>query len=216
MDTRNSPIETGWFWLSSRYYSSELCRFISLDDVDYIDPSSINGLNLYAYCGNDPINYADPSGHVAISTLILYGLALVEMGLTIGGVASDNNLMTAVGLTMVAILALISGGMALACVGAWGTMTIGGVTAVAGVETGLFTSAEYQEAFTGNNWMLEADMCEGVYNGLMLVTASIATAGTFVSLAGVGNYATAANGWGSVTNNGKTTHAITWIMMKKD
>ena len=50
----------------------------------------------------------------------------------------------------------------------------------------------------------------------MLATASIATAGTFVSLAGVGNYATAANGWGSVTNNCKTTHAITWIMMKKD
>ena len=126
------------------------------------------------------------------------------MGLTIGGVASDNNLMTAIGLTMVAIPALISGCMALACVGAWGTMVIGGVTAVAGVGTGLFASAEYQEAFTGNNWMLDAGMSEGVYNGLMLVTASIATAGTFVSLAGVGNYATAANGWGTAIRNGKT------------
>ena len=56
-------IETGYFWLSSRYYSPELCRFISPDDVDYLDPSSINGLNLYAYCANDPINYCDPSGH---------------------------------------------------------------------------------------------------------------------------------------------------------
>ena len=77
-------IETGWFWLSSRYYSPELCRFISPDSVDYLDPSSINGLNLYSYCMNDPINYADPSGHIAISTLILCGLALVGMGLTIG------------------------------------------------------------------------------------------------------------------------------------
>lgn len=41
--------------------------------------------------------------------------------------------------------------MALACVGAWGIMAIGGVTVVAGVVTGLFASAEYQEAFTGNN-----------------------------------------------------------------
>ncbi len=55
--------ETGYFWLSSRYYSPELCRFISPDDVDYLDPSSINGLNLYSYCGNDPINRYDPSGH---------------------------------------------------------------------------------------------------------------------------------------------------------
>ena len=148
--------------------------------------------------------YADPSGCFPVLACILGLIALVGMGLTIGGVASDNNLMTAIGLTMVAIPALISGGMALACVGAWGTMAIGGVTAVAGVGTGLFASAEYQEAFTGNNWMLDAGMSEGVYNGLMLATASIATAGTFVSLAGVGNYATAAKGWGTVIKNGKT------------
>jgi len=56
-------VETELFWLSSRYYSPELCRFISPDDVEYLDPSSINGLNLYAYCGNDPINRYDPTGH---------------------------------------------------------------------------------------------------------------------------------------------------------
>ena len=134
--------------------------------------------------------------------------ALVGMGLTIGGVASDNNLMTAIGLTMVAVPALISGGMAIACVGAWGTMAIGGVTSVAGIGTGVFATAEYQEVFTGNNWMLDTGMSEEWYNGLMLATASIATAGTFASLAGVGNYATAANGWGSVTNNGKTINSV--------
>ena len=52
-------VETRLFWLSSRYYFLELCRFISPDSVDYLDQSSINGLNLYAYCNNDPINYAD-------------------------------------------------------------------------------------------------------------------------------------------------------------
>ena len=60
------------------------------------------------YWGNDPINYVDSSGHIAISTLILCGLALVGMELTIGGVASDNNVMTAIGLTMVAVHVLIS------------------------------------------------------------------------------------------------------------
>ena len=47
--------ETGYFWLSSRYYSPELCRFISPADVSNIDPYSINGLNLYAYANNNPI-----------------------------------------------------------------------------------------------------------------------------------------------------------------
>ena len=50
-------VETGLYWLSSRYYSPKLCRFISPDDVEYLDPESINGLNLYAYCNNDPVNY---------------------------------------------------------------------------------------------------------------------------------------------------------------
>lgn len=45
------------------YDKRGLCRFISPDDVEYLDSSSINGLNLYAYCGNDPINHIDPTGH---------------------------------------------------------------------------------------------------------------------------------------------------------
>ena len=35
-------VETGYFWLSSRYYSPELCRFISPDDVEYLEPESVN------------------------------------------------------------------------------------------------------------------------------------------------------------------------------
>ena len=74
-------VETGLFWLSSRYYSPELCRFISPDSVDYLDPSSINGLNLYAYCMNDPINYADPSGHWVETVFDLFslGVSIVEV-----------------------------------------------------------------------------------------------------------------------------------------
>lgn len=56
-------IETGWYFLNARYYSPEWRRFISPDDTSYLDPENVNGLNLYCYCGNDPVNYADPSGH---------------------------------------------------------------------------------------------------------------------------------------------------------
>ena len=46
-----------------RYYSLELCRFIQPDDIEYLDPQNIGGLNLYFYCFNNPIIYVDPDGH---------------------------------------------------------------------------------------------------------------------------------------------------------
>lgn len=57
-------VETQLFYCNSRYYSPELCRWISPDSIEYLDPQSINGLNLYCYCYNNPISYCDPSGHL--------------------------------------------------------------------------------------------------------------------------------------------------------
>ena len=54
--------DTGLYYCNARYYSPTWRRFISPDDTAYLDPSSVNGLNQYCYCGNDPVNYADPSG----------------------------------------------------------------------------------------------------------------------------------------------------------
>ena len=74
--------ETQLYWVSSRYYSPELCRWISPDSIEYLDPQSINGLNLYCYCMNDPINKYDPSGHFAITltTLLIGGLIAGAIG----------------------------------------------------------------------------------------------------------------------------------------
>ena len=176
-------IETKLYYLESRYYDSEIGAFISIDDVSYLDIETIGGLNLYSYCNNNPVMYSDGDGHFPILACILGLTALVGMGLTIGGVASDNNVMTAIGLSMVAVPALISGGIAIAAGIGGATLTgvVGGVTVTAGLGTGLFATAEYQQTFTGNNWMLDAGMNEGWYNGLMLTTAALATLGTFAS-----------------------------------
>ena len=54
--------ETGYYYLQSRYYDPELCRFISADSFDYIDTNTPMSINAYAYCSNGPVNYSDPTG----------------------------------------------------------------------------------------------------------------------------------------------------------
>ena len=69
--------ETGLYFLKTRYYDPQVGRFITIDSIEYIDPETINGLNLYAYCGNNPVMNIDPDGHAIISFLI--GLAVTRM-----------------------------------------------------------------------------------------------------------------------------------------
>lgn len=42
--------ELGLYYLQSCYYDLEIGRFIFPDSIEYLNPDSINGLNLYAYC----------------------------------------------------------------------------------------------------------------------------------------------------------------------
>ena len=54
--------ETELYFLKTRYYDPEIGRFMTIDGVGYLAPDKINGLNLYAYCGNNPIMAIDPNG----------------------------------------------------------------------------------------------------------------------------------------------------------
>ena len=87
--------ETGLYYLNSRYYDPSVGRFINADDISYIQPTDINGLNLFAYCGNNPVMYTDPEGTFAIlSFLISLGisLAITSIGGTIiGGISAGIN-----------------------------------------------------------------------------------------------------------------------------
>ena len=78
--------ETGLYYLNARYYNPQWRRFISPDSTDYLDPESVNGLNLYAYCYNDPVNYADPSGHSATKwweCFLIVGTATIAIALMV-------------------------------------------------------------------------------------------------------------------------------------
>lgn len=56
--------ETGLYYLNSRYYDPELGRFINADSISILSQSQVdlNGLNLYAYCFNNPVNDYDELG----------------------------------------------------------------------------------------------------------------------------------------------------------
>ena len=69
--------ETELYYLKSRYYDPELGRFITIDDISYLDPETINGLNLYAYCGNNPVMFTDPAGNTKWWEWLFAGLIVV-------------------------------------------------------------------------------------------------------------------------------------------
>lgn len=54
--------ETGFYYCKTRYYNPYWGRWLTADDIAYLEPRNINGLNLFAYCGNNPIVGYDPNG----------------------------------------------------------------------------------------------------------------------------------------------------------
>ena len=89
--------ESYLYYLKSRYYNPRLGRFISMDEVSYVNPKDINGLNLYAYCNNNSIMYYDPSGRLPI-TAIVVGAALT-LAYMIKGASQAYNTSTELGIT---------------------------------------------------------------------------------------------------------------------
>ena len=53
--------ETGLYYLNSRYYNPAWGRFLN-EDIYLNANGDIIGFNLFAYCGNEPVNRADYSG----------------------------------------------------------------------------------------------------------------------------------------------------------
>ena len=96
--------ETNTYFLKSRYYNPELCRFISADSVVSGVGGEILGYNMFAYCLNNPVNMSDDNGNwPKWATKVLIGVGAIVLG------------------TLVAAATVATGGAAAAFVGAMAT-----------------------------------------------------------------------------------------------
>ena len=68
--------ETSLYYLKSRYYNPEVGRFINPDVFATTDVDGVLSANMFAYCENNPVINEDPTGAIALTTLILIGSAV--------------------------------------------------------------------------------------------------------------------------------------------
>ena len=116
-------VETGLYYLQSRYYDPNTGRFINADDVEYIGYSGeVISYNIFAYCENEPIYRVDHEGYyskvftlkfkqliVAVSTIYLLAIALEITAKSAGLTSYNTYLLAAVGVIGgISIAALIT------------------------------------------------------------------------------------------------------------
>jgi RHS repeat-associated protein len=75
--------EIGLYYFNARYYDPDLGRFLSPDTVQQ-DPADPQALNRYSYVRNNPLVFADPSGHLFWA--IIGAIALGAFGGAVMGV----------------------------------------------------------------------------------------------------------------------------------
>ena len=93
--------ETGFYYLNSRYYDPEICRFINADG--YVSTGQeLSRHNMFAYCLNNPINMLDSMGSfpewlMAIGAAVATVAVITAVTVCTGGAAAPVLVGAAVG-----------------------------------------------------------------------------------------------------------------------
>jgi RHS repeat-associated protein len=137
--------ETGFYYLQSRYYDPEICRFINADSYASTEQGFI-GYNMFAYCDNNPVIRFDNGGTfwnivigaavgAIVSGVVSFATQAIEHGI-------ENVNWARVGIA--AASGAITGGCAASGIPVNGQMIVGGV--VGAVSSGLDTYYAYKNS----------------------------------------------------------------------
>lgn len=135
--------ETKLYYLNARYYNPDWRRFISPDSTGYIDTENINGLNLYAYAKNHPINitYFNARADIGIYDEDRPFIETLVANTKTSGIANFNKLVNAIDTAS----------------------TIHGLyTSISGLANHTFYFIKNLEAFADDMKMIGASMKDGV------------------------------------------------------
>ena len=148
--------ETGFYYLQSRYYDPSMGRFINADSQLNIGEGPL-GCNLFTYCGNDPVNYADPSGNIP------FMLITAAIGAVVGAVAGG-------------IIAAVNGKNVWAGIGigaaAGGLIGLGAGTAAAAMLAGSIV-APTSAVVAGCNGLISTVATGGIGAGIYFIIDNI-------------------------------------------
>ena len=163
--------ETELYYLQTRYYDPELGRFISQDSIEYAAPETINGLNLYAYCGNNPVMNIDPTGTFFIGFLIaLAGIALAGVMSGVGAVINADEDENKWGTFLGGFVNGVIGGVGIAIGVATGGIAGLAIAVGMGIVGGIAGDAISQYISYGN-----IDKSQLIYSGVVGGLVSLAT-----------------------------------------
>ena len=201
--------ETDLYFLQTRYYDPVVGRFISRDTIEYADPEIICGLNLYAYCGNNPVMNVDTMGNAWWDWLLSIGQIIVGGILIITGVgAGFGTAMVAggaIGLVSNIVGSTIGGGIG-SMLNGYGAISTGlsmfsfgvpgiiagvGLIAIGGATMAMGAN-EVVSGITGTNYLRDL-MGEELYDGLYIglnVASSIGTIAGRLGMRAVGTIRT--------------------------
>lgn len=137
--------ETGLYYLNSRYYDPDTMRFISIDDISYLEYDVLGGLNLWTYCNNNPIMYVDPDGNLpqwlgwlltGVALVALTALTIISFGSAaiITGTAATMIIGATIGAYVGVGASIISQGISrgFSCIDSWQVLLDGTIGAISG------------------------------------------------------------------------------------